>query len=260
MPRNTIYCVHQNQQNTNKRNAGFLHKANAFESFLMILDGRNSFLLKASATENVEGLQGLPAKRRLAGIVTINAYRGCSNNSLKGGRYGIPKPLQLCLPRAGCGQNYVVCFCLIPSSLFVFVRCCQFRFFVLWVCLLLSDVVCFIIGFVWYHQLLFLLSLILFACLLCWAPLPASPSALSLQFATPVAAARLEGEVGKCGSSKSDKQTKLNRINHSHTDPGSVGQSQTHQTGPDKFRQDQENQTKPSKKQSQAGPDRARQG
>ena len=138
-----------------------------------------SGLLKASATENVEGLQGLPAKRRLAGIVTISAYRGCSNNSLKGGRYGIPKPLQLCLPRAGCGQNYVVCFCLIPSSLFVFVRCCQFRLFVLWVCLLLSDVVCFIIGFVWYHQLLFLLSLILFVCVLCWAPLPASPSSLS---------------------------------------------------------------------------------
>jgi hypothetical protein len=172
----TVYTKINKYQQTQ---CSFLHKANAFESFLMILDGRNSFLLKASATENVEGLQGLPAKRRLAGIVTISAYRGCSNNSLKGGRYGIPKPLQLCLPRAGCGQNYVVCFCLIPSSLFVFVRCCQFRFFVLWVCLLLSDVVCFIIGFVWYHQLLFLLSLILFVCVLCWAPLPASPSSLS---------------------------------------------------------------------------------
>ena len=110
-----------------------------------------SGLLKASATENVEGLQGLPAKRRLAGIVTISAYRGCSNNSLKGGRYGIPKPLQLCLPRAGCGQNYVVCFCLIlffvcfcqmlsvsvlcSMSLFIVVWCCLFHY---WVCMIPS--------------------------------------------------------------------------------------------------------------------------
>ena len=136
----------------------------------MILDGRISGLLKASATENVEGLKGLPAKRRRQDLSLSTLTVAAQIIRWRVDDTASPKPLHLCLPRADWGHNYVVCFCLIPYSLFVFVRCCQFRFFVLWACLLLSDVVSLIIDLVWYHQLLFLLSLTLFVCLICWAP------------------------------------------------------------------------------------------